>query len=193
MTWWTWWKIELCLIKELDRHLPRLSVLQFTSNVQLLGTLHRRQRSGEATKFDACKADVYSYGINSCRCSHREVSISAFWISDDSSFVNNLAKGKTTFTWVLPGSSATFDYRSQGSVYTLNKWIIIISQKMNSFSNFEMIYFSIIYYNIVIWVVKLFRVQLMIIMMVSNMSTSYFHKISFHYFEDYLMTKLILV
>jgi hypothetical protein len=24
------------------------------------------------------------------------------------------------------------------------------------------------------------------------MSTSYFHKISFHYFEDYLMTKLTL-
>jgi hypothetical protein len=23
-----------------------------------------------------------------------------------------------------------------------------------------------------------------------NMSTSYFHKISFHYFEDYLITKL---
>jgi hypothetical protein len=26
----------------------------------------------------------------------------------------------------------------------------------------------------------------MIIMMIFNMSTSYFHKISFHYFEDYL-------
>jgi hypothetical protein len=25
------------------------------------------------------------------------------------------------------------------------------------------------------------------IMMIFNMSTSYFHKISFHYFEDYLM------
>jgi hypothetical protein len=25
-----------------------------------------------------------------------------------------------------------------------------------------------------------------------NMSTSYFHKISFHYYEDYLMTKLTL-
>jgi len=25
-----------------------------------------------------------------------------------------------------------------------------------------------------------------------NMSTSYFHKISFHYFGDYLMTKLTL-
>jgi hypothetical protein len=32
----------------------------------------------------------------------------------------------------------------------------------------------------------------MIIMMISNMSTSYFHKISFHYFEDYLMEKLTL-
>jgi hypothetical protein len=29
-------------------------------------------------------------------------------------------------------------------------------------------------------------------MMVFNMSTSYFHKISFHYFENYLMTKLTL-
>jgi hypothetical protein len=29
-------------------------------------------------------------------------------------------------------------------------------------------------------------------MMIFNMSTSYFHKISFHYFEDYLMTKLTL-
>ncbi len=29
----------------------------------------------------------------------------------------------------------------------------------------------------------------MIIMMIFNMSTSYFHKISFHYFEDYLMTQ----
>jgi len=30
------------------------------------------------------------------------------------------------------------------------------------------------------------------IMMIFNMSTSYFHKISFHYFEDYLMMRLIL-
>jgi hypothetical protein len=29
----------------------------------------------------------------------------------------------------------------------------------------------------------------MIIMMIFNMSTSCFHKISFHYFEDYLMKK----
>jgi len=28
--------------------------------------------------------------------------------------------------------------------------------------------------------------------MIFNMSTSYFHNISFHYFEDYLMTKLTL-
>jgi len=32
----------------------------------------------------------------------------------------------------------------------------------------------------------------MIIMTVFNMSTSYFHKVSFHYFEDSLMTKLTL-
>jgi hypothetical protein len=32
----------------------------------------------------------------------------------------------------------------------------------------------------------------MIIMMIFNMSPSYFHKISFHYFEDYLMMKLSL-
>jgi len=32
----------------------------------------------------------------------------------------------------------------------------------------------------------------MIIMMIFNMSTLYFHKISFPYFEDYLMTKLTL-
>jgi hypothetical protein len=32
----------------------------------------------------------------------------------------------------------------------------------------------------------------MIIMMIFNMSTSYFHKISFDYFEDDLMTKLTL-
>jgi hypothetical protein len=32
----------------------------------------------------------------------------------------------------------------------------------------------------------------LIIMMIFNMLTSYFHKISFHYFEDYLMTKLTL-
>jgi hypothetical protein len=48
------------------------------------------------------------------------------------------------------------------------------------------------YYEIVIWVVKLFRVSPMIIMMIFNMSTSYFHKFSFHYFGDYLMTKLTL-
>jgi len=30
-------------------------------------------------------------------------------------------------------------------------------------------------------------------MMIFNMTTSYFHKSSFHYFEDYLMTKLTLV
>jgi hypothetical protein len=32
----------------------------------------------------------------------------------------------------------------------------------------------------------------MILMMIVNMSSSYFHKFSFHYFEDYLMTKLTL-
>jgi hypothetical protein len=32
----------------------------------------------------------------------------------------------------------------------------------------------------------------MIIRMIFNMSTSCFHKISFHYFEDYLMMKLTL-
>jgi hypothetical protein len=30
------------------------------------------------------------------------------------------------------------------------------------------------------------------ILMIFKMSTSYFHKISFHYFEDYLMMKLTL-
>ncbi len=30
-------------------------------------------------------------------------------------------------------------------------------------------------------------------MIIFNMSMSYFHKISFHYFEYYLMTKLTLV
>jgi len=48
-----------------------------------------------------------------------------------------------------------------------------------------------IYYDIVTWVVKLFRLQPMIIMMIFDTSTS-FHKISFHYFEDYLMIKLTL-
>ncbi len=32
----------------------------------------------------------------------------------------------------------------------------------------------------------------MIITMIFNMSTSYFHKFSFHYFEDYLIMKLTL-
>jgi len=32
----------------------------------------------------------------------------------------------------------------------------------------------------------------MILMMIFNMSTSYSHKISFPYFEDYLMMKLTL-
>jgi hypothetical protein len=32
----------------------------------------------------------------------------------------------------------------------------------------------------------------MIIMIIFNMSMSYFYKISFHYFEDYIMTKLTL-
>jgi hypothetical protein len=31
-----------------------------------------------------------------------------------------------------------------------------------------------------------------IIIMIFNISTSYFHKFSFHYFEDYLMTRLTL-
>jgi len=39
---------------------------------------------------------------------------------------------------------------------------------------------------------KLFRMSPVIIMMIFNMSTSYFHKVSFHYFEDYLMKKLTL-
>jgi hypothetical protein len=34
-------------------------------------------------------------------------------------------------------------------------------------------------------------VQSMIIMMIFNMSTSYFHKISFHYFEDYFTDKTL--
>jgi hypothetical protein len=33
----------------------------------------------------------------------------------------------------------------------------------------------------------------MIIMLIFNMSNSYFHKVSFHYFGDYLMIKLTLV
>jgi hypothetical protein len=33
----------------------------------------------------------------------------------------------------------------------------------------------------------------MIIMMISDILTSYFHKILFHYFEDYIMTKLTRV
>jgi hypothetical protein len=53
--------------------------------------------------------------------------------------------------------------------------------------NLEIIIISINDYNIVMWVMKLFRV---LIMMIFNMSTSYIHKISFPYFEDYLMTKL---
>jgi hypothetical protein len=32
----------------------------------------------------------------------------------------------------------------------------------------------------------------MIIMMIFNLSIAYFHKFSFHYFGDYLMTKLTL-
>jgi hypothetical protein len=32
----------------------------------------------------------------------------------------------------------------------------------------------------------------MLIMTIFNISTLYFHKISFHYFEDYLMMKLTL-
>ncbi len=48
-------------------------------------------------------------------------------------------------------------YCSIGSISTLTKQIIVF-QKMNFFSSFEIIYFFIIYYNIVIWVVKLCRV-----------------------------------
>jgi hypothetical protein len=39
---------------------------------------------------------------------------------------------------------------------------------------------------------KIMQSVAVIISMIFNMSTSYFHKISFHYFEDYLMTKLTL-
>jgi hypothetical protein len=39
---------------------------------------------------------------------------------------------------------------------------------------------------------KFIHIVAMRIMMILNMSTSYFHKISFHYFEDYLMTELTL-
>jgi hypothetical protein len=63
---------------------------------------------------------------------------------------------------------------------------------MNSFFNFEIMYFLIVYYNIVIWVMKLFTLLPFIIMMIFNMSTSYFQKKSFNYFEDYLMTNLTL-
>jgi hypothetical protein len=35
-------------------------------------------------------------------------------------------------------------------------------------------------------------VAYVLIMMIFNMSSSYFQKNSFHYFEDYLMTKLTL-
>ncbi len=64
---------------------------------------------------------------------------------------------------------------------------------MNSFLNFELIIIIfIIYYNIVILVVKLFIVEFVKIMMIFNMSTSYFHKFSFHSFEDYLMMNLTI-
>jgi len=86
----------------------------------------------------------------------------------------------------------TREIYSLGSLSTLTKRIIIFFQKMNLFLNFEIIYFSITYYNIVICIVTLFKMWPMIIIMIFNMSTSYFHKISFHYFEDYLMTKLTL-
>jgi hypothetical protein len=59
---------------------------------------------------------------------------------------------------LLVGFSLLVGYNSLGSVSTLTKWIIILFQKMKSFSSFEIIYFSIVYYNIVIWVAKLFRV-----------------------------------
>jgi hypothetical protein len=63
---------------------------------------------------------------------------------------------------------------------------------MNFEIDFEIIIiFIIVYYNIVIWVVKLFRVKSTIISTILNMSTLYFHKISFRYFEDYLMMKLL--
>jgi hypothetical protein len=39
---------------------------------------------------------------------------------------------------------------------------------------------------------KIMESVAMISSMIFNMSTSYFHKISFHYFEDYLIMKLTL-
>jgi len=50
-----------------------------------------------------------------------------------------------------------------------------------------------IYYDIIVkWVMKLFRMQPMIIIIIFNMSTSYFYKKLFHYFENYLIIKLTL-
>jgi hypothetical protein len=62
---------------------------------------------------------------------------------------------------------------------------------MNSFLQIWIYYYFMIYYHIVIQGVKLYRFYLEIIMMVFHHSTSYFHKNSFHYFKDYLFTKLI--
>ncbi len=75
-------------------------------------------------------------------------------------------------------------YHSQGSVSTLPKQIIFFFIKWIHFLFLKLYIYFIIYYNIV---VKLFRVKPMIIIMFFNMSTTYFHKISIHY---YLMTKL---
>jgi hypothetical protein len=87
--------------------------------------------------------------------------------------------------WEIKADSAILHiYSRLGSVFTLTKRILLKILKLYIF--------SIIYNNIVKRVVKLFRVQPMIIMMNFNMSTSYFHITSFHYFENYLMMKLTL-
>jgi hypothetical protein len=80
---------------------------------------------------------------------------------------------------------------SLGSVSTLTEWIIIIFQL---FFNLKLLNFPLsimIYCHMNSEIIDNVAYY-MIILVIFNMSTSYFHKKSFHYFEDYLMTKLTL-
>ncbi len=83
-------------------------------------------------------------------------------------------------------------YRSLGSVSTLTKWNFFFSQKMNSFLNFEIIYF---FHHLPSYC----DMNREIVQNVAYHNYDdfqhvnfVFHKFSFHYFEDHLMTKLTL-
>jgi hypothetical protein len=105
----------------------------------------------------------------------------------------------------MNSKSTTSQFYFLNPSYNLHMWILWVNYcNLRSISTLTNIYiyiyisfrilkllnFFMIYYDFFTWIMKLFKVQPMIIITIFNMS--YFHKIAFHYYEDYLMTKMTL-